>query len=141
MDDSKVLLSPPSRLDLVREAFGRASPKEFEVLVGCVFYALGHRVEHTGSQYDGGVDLRLFPKEPRGATIIVQCKKFSSSKVSSTALLALNGSLRIEEKVSTVGRRRLEPARPLCLAPHLKIILGMSKSAGVGIARDSYGSY
>jgi len=84
------------RQDLARTARSRElllalSPQEFEQHVGHLFEALGYEVTLTPKSNDEGVDIYL-KKDNRGA--IVQCKRYTTAKVSRPAIQQLFGVLR-----------------------------------------------
>jgi len=73
-----------------RERLRTLPPEEFERHVGRLFEALGYEVTLTPKSNDEGIDLYLKKNSP-GA--IVQCKRYTSTKVSRPDIQQLYGVL------------------------------------------------
>jgi hypothetical protein len=79
-----------ARMARSRERLRTLPPEEFERHVGRLFEALGYEVTLTPKSNDEGIDLYL-KKNSRGA--IVQCKRYTSTKVSRPEIQQLYGVL------------------------------------------------
>jgi HJR/Mrr/RecB family endonuclease len=72
--------------------FHRLSPREFETLISSIFAARGWRTELGPGSADGGIDLRIWQKDPLGELLtLVQIKRYAPhSKIKLEAVAALD---------------------------------------------------